>query len=155
MRIIPWSNLPQTSNNIIQKGAGRMGVNPGDRIFSLLSEPTPDAAGAQGVPGFSAQGTPRRSPQGKATLHEISRAMGLPGKPKGIDGAEVERYFHEGKVKEIADYCEGDVVNTYQVWLRYELFGGTLSQDAFEKSQWNLEDFMNVRGNTKKLPGIM
>jgi predicted PolB exonuclease-like 3'-5' exonuclease len=95
------------------------------------------------------------SPQGKATLHEISRAMGLPGKPKGIDGAEVERYFHEGKVKEIADYCEGDVVNTYQVWLRYELFRGTLSQDAFEKSQWNLEDFMNVRGNTKKLPGIM
>ena len=25
------------------------------------------------------------SPQGKATLHEISRVMGLPGKPKGID----------------------------------------------------------------------
>ena len=46
------------------------------------------------------------SPQGKATLHEISRIMGLPGKPKGIDGGEVERYFHEGKIKEIADYCE-------------------------------------------------
>jgi len=40
--------------------AGRMGANSGDRIFSLLSEPTPDAACAQGVPGFSAQGTPRR-----------------------------------------------------------------------------------------------
>src|SRR4029077_6879807 len=37
-----------------------MGANSGDRIFSLLSEPPPDAAGAQGVPGFSAQGTPRR-----------------------------------------------------------------------------------------------
>jgi predicted PolB exonuclease-like 3'-5' exonuclease len=31
--------------------------------------------------------------------------MGLPGKPKGFDGGEVERYFHEGKIKEIADYC--------------------------------------------------
>jgi hypothetical protein len=27
--------------------------------------------------------------------------MGLPGKPKGFDGGEVERYFHEGKIKEI------------------------------------------------------
>jgi predicted 3'-5' exonuclease similar to PolB exonuclease domain len=33
------------------------------------------------------------TPQGKATLHEISRVMGLPGKPKGFDGGEVERYF--------------------------------------------------------------
>ena len=81
------------------------------------------------------------SPQGKATLHEISRVMGLPGKPKGIDGGEVERYFHEGKIKEIADYCETDVVNTYRVWLRYELFRGTLSQNAFEASERNLGGF--------------
>jgi hypothetical protein len=38
------------------------------------------------------------SPQGKATLHEISRVIGLPGKPKGFDGGEVERYFREGHV---------------------------------------------------------
>ena len=44
--------------------------------------------------------------------------MSLPGKPKGIDGGEVERYFHEGNIKEIADYCETDIVNTYRVWLR-------------------------------------
>lgn len=87
------------------------------------------------------------SPQGKATLHEISRVMGLPGKPKGFDGGEVERYFHEGKIKEIADYCEGDVVNTYQVWLRYELFRGTLSRNAFEASQQNLADFMCALSN--------
>jgi 3'-5' exonuclease len=43
------------------------------------------------------------SPQGKATLHEISRIMGLPGKPKGFDGGEVERYFREGKIKEVVD----------------------------------------------------
>ena len=28
---------------------------------------------------------------------------------------EVERYFREGKIKEIAAYCETDVVGTYQV----------------------------------------
>jgi predicted PolB exonuclease-like 3'-5' exonuclease len=85
------------------------------------------------------------SPQGKATLHEISRVMGLSGKPKGFDGGEVERYFREGKIKEVADYCETDVVGTYQVWLRYELFRGTLSQDAFEASERNLTDFMKAR----------
>src|ERR1700741_164921 len=62
------------------------------------------------------------SSQGKATLHEISRVMGLPGKPKGFDGGEVELYFREGEIKYLADYCETDVVGTYQVWLRYELF---------------------------------
>jgi 3'-5' exonuclease len=74
------------------------------------------------------------SPQGKATLHEISRVMGLLGKPKGFDGGQVERYFREGKIKEIADYCEPGVVGTYQLWLRCELFRGTLSQTAFEIS---------------------
>jgi predicted PolB exonuclease-like 3'-5' exonuclease len=42
--------------------------------------------------------------------------MGLPGKPKGFDGGEVERRFNEGKIREIADYCQVDVINTYRVW---------------------------------------
>jgi 3'-5' exonuclease len=37
------------------------------------------------------------SPQGKATLHEISRVMGLPGKPKGFDGGEVEALLPRGQ----------------------------------------------------------
>jgi len=76
--------------------------------------------------------------------------MGLPGKPKGFDGGEVERYFRQGKIKEIAEYCETDVVGTYQVWLRYELFCGRLTQNAFEASQRNLADFMNARSNIKE-----
>src|SRR5271166_6900292 len=62
------------------------------------------------------------SAQGKASLDELSKMMGFPGKPDGIHGGEVHRYFREGRIKEIADYCETDIVNTYRVWLRYELF---------------------------------
>ena len=62
----------------------------------------------------------------------------------------MERYFREGKIKEIADYCETDVVGTYQVWLRYELFRGTLSQDAFEASKRNLIYFLGARQNIKR-----
>jgi predicted PolB exonuclease-like 3'-5' exonuclease len=89
--------------------------------------------------------------QGRATLREISRIMGLSGKPKGMDGGEVERYFHENRIKEIAEYCESDVINTYQVWLRYQLFRGTLSQSAFQASERNLIEFMESRAVPDKL----
>jgi hypothetical protein len=46
------------------------------------------------------------NPQAKATLHEICRVMGLPGKPDSIDGSEVHAYFRDGRIKEIAEYCE-------------------------------------------------
>jgi len=56
--------------------------------------------------------------QGKATLHELCCVMGLPGKTDGMSGAEVEQYFRDGRIREIAEYCESDVVNTYRLWLR-------------------------------------
>jgi predicted PolB exonuclease-like 3'-5' exonuclease len=63
--------------------------------------------------------------------------MGLLGKPSGIDGAEVERYFCDGHIREIADYCRSDVINTYRVWLRYALFRGNLTDAAFQGSERN------------------
>jgi predicted PolB exonuclease-like 3'-5' exonuclease len=85
------------------------------------------------------------TPGARATLNEISKIMGMPGKPDGIDGSEVARYFIEGKISEIADYCESDVVNTYRVWLRYELFSGNLDATEFDASEKNLTDFMKQR----------
>jgi len=75
--------------------------------------------------------------------------MGLPGKSEGIDGNEVERYFLECRIKEIADYCEADVVNTYRVWLRYELFRGRLSESEHQTSERNLAEFTATRVNVK------
>jgi Predicted 3'-5' exonuclease related to the exonuclease domain of PolB len=72
------------------------------------------------------------SSQGKATLHEICRVLGLPGKPDGVDGADVAQYHRDGRIQDIADYCESDVVNTYRVWLRYELFRGKLTEGEFQ-----------------------
>ena len=89
------------------------------------------------------------SSQAKATLHELCRVMGLPGKPNDISGGEVENYYRQGRIREIADYCESDVVNTYRVWLRYELFRGRLSDAAFRASETSLTEFISLRGNTK------
>jgi predicted PolB exonuclease-like 3'-5' exonuclease len=75
--------------------------------------------------------------------------MGLPGKPGAITGGQVEQYYRQGRIREIADYCETDVVNTYRAWLRYELFRGRLSADTFHASEMNLSEFIMARGNTK------
>ncbi len=90
------------------------------------------------------------SAQSKVTLDELSRIMGLPGKPDGLSGADVERYFREGRTQEIANYCETDVVNTYRIWLRYELFRGRLSDAEFEASERDLTEFINTRGTSKQ-----
>ena len=89
------------------------------------------------------------SSQAKATLHELCRVMGLPGKPNGISGSDVEKHFRDGRIREIAEYCESDVLNTYRVWLRYELFCGQLSHADFHASEANLVEFVRARGNTK------
>jgi 3'-5' exonuclease len=89
------------------------------------------------------------SSQGKATLHEICRVMGLPGKPHGIDGSEVAQYHRDGRIQDIADYCETDVVNTYRVWLRYELFRGKLTEAEFEASEASLSEYIKARSNSK------
>jgi 3'-5' exonuclease len=41
------------------------------------------------------------------------------------------------------------VLNTYRVWLRYELFRGGISYEGFRKSEDNLMQFITMRGNTK------
>jgi 3'-5' exonuclease len=85
----------------------------------------------------------------KASLHELCRVMGLPGKPADIRGEDVEKYYRAGRIREIADYCESDVVNTYQLWLRHELFRGNLTEAMFQASETNLAEFIKARGNTK------
>jgi predicted PolB exonuclease-like 3'-5' exonuclease len=67
----------------------------------------------------------------KATLHEICRSMGLPGKASGVEGSQVSSLYAEGRLADISSYCVEDVTNTYRLWLRYELFCGRLSEAQF------------------------
>ena len=73
--------------------------------------------------------------------------MGFPGKPQGMDGGEVEKYYRDGRIKEIAQYCESDVINTYRGWLRHELFRGKLTTQSYEASEANLQKFLEGRNN--------
>jgi Predicted 3'-5' exonuclease related to the exonuclease domain of PolB len=64
-----------------------------------------------------------------------------PGKPDGIDGSQVEAYFNASRVQRIADYCKSDVINTYRLWLRHELFRGRLDQNQFQASERDVQRF--------------
>jgi predicted PolB exonuclease-like 3'-5' exonuclease len=79
----------------------------------------------------------------KMKLHDLSRAFGFPGKPEGIDGSQVEQYVNDGRISEVAQYCETDVINTYRIWLLHELFRGALSLEQHEKSETCLDVYIS------------
>jgi predicted PolB exonuclease-like 3'-5' exonuclease len=64
--------------------------------------------------------------RGRVSLANIACLLGLPGK-LGMHGSEVWETFLQGGIKRIRDYCETDVLNTYLVYLRFELLRGRLS----------------------------
>jgi len=80
--------------------------------------------------------------QGRATapLDEIATLLGFPGK-MGMDGSKVWDSFQAGDVKGIRDYCETDVLNTYLVYLRFELIRGRLTQSEYRSE---LEDVSQI-----------
>jgi len=66
-----------------------------------------------------------------APLDEIASMLGLPGK-MGMSGAQVWDRLLEQDIAGIRDYCEIDVLNTYLVYLRFELMRGHLNSDRLE-----------------------
>jgi 3'-5' exonuclease len=78
-------------------------------------------------------------------LDDLCKMMGLPGKPHGIDGSKVWEAVQEGRIQDCADYGETDVVNTYRVWLRYELFRGSLTAEQLEASEADLAAYIRAR----------
>lgn len=68
-----------------------------------------------------------------APLGELAQLMGLPGK-QGLEGAGVWDAYQAGRLEAIRAYCEADVLNTYLVFLRFQLMRG-----AFDEAQYRSE----------------
>jgi predicted PolB exonuclease-like 3'-5' exonuclease len=64
-----------------------------------------------------------------AGLDEVASLLGFPGK-MGMSGAKVWDAYQAGEIKAIRDYCETDVLNTFLVYLRFELMRGSLDADG-------------------------
>jgi 3'-5' exonuclease len=84
-------------------------------------------------------------PGAKVKLDEVSKILGLTGKPEGVDGSRVEEMVLAGQIEKVARYCESDVLNTYRVWLVYELFRGSITAKEHEWSEAQVRDFVVSR----------
>ena len=71
-------------------------------------------------------------PRASAPLDEIAQLLGFPGKV-GMSGAKVWDKYQAGQIEAIRAYCETDVVNTYLVYLRFQLMRGILDEKRYEK----------------------
>lgn len=78
-----------------------------------------------------------------APLDDISRMLGFPGK-MGNSGANVWEQYSNGQIKEIRDYCETDVLNTYCVYLRFELIRGVINQEEYLHRIQQLQEYLKT-----------
>ncbi len=69
-------------------------------------------------------------PRASAPLDDLAKLAGFAGK-LGLDGSKVWDSFAAGRIAEIRNYCETDVVNTYLIYCRFQKMRGVLSAAAY------------------------
>lgn len=71
-------------------------------------------------------------PRAVAPLDQIATLLGFPGK-MGMSGAKVWDSYLAGDIAGIRNYCETDVLNTYLVYLRFEMMRGNLTPQGHQQ----------------------
>lgn len=66
-----------------------------------------------------------------ARLDDIAVMLGLPRK-MGLGGDKVWDFYQQGEIEQIRHYCESDVLNTYLIYLRFQLMRGALTPDQYK-----------------------
>lgn len=84
----------------------------------------------------------------RVKMNELCAILDLPGK-SGIDGSKVMDYYDAGKIEEIRNYCESDVVNTYLLYLQYQYFTGTLDLNSFLLAKEDLINYIKMHETEK------
>ncbi len=70
--------------------------------------------------------------RGRVGLDRMAQLLGLPGK-LGMSGEGVWDAHLEGRTEDIRNYCETDVINTYLIYLRFELMRGRLTPEEHDR----------------------
>jgi len=83
--------------------------------------------------------------QGRANapLDDMAQLCGFPGK-LGMDGSKVWDAYQQGEIEAIRNYCETDVVNTYLVYLRFQMMRGQLTKSAYDLEIGLVRDTLNA-----------
>jgi hypothetical protein len=70
--------------------------------------------------------------RGRVGLDRMSQLLGFPGK-LGMSGEGVWEAHLAGRSEDIRNYCETDVINTYLIYLRFELMRGRLTHEEHDR----------------------
>lgn len=84
-------------------------------------------------------------PRATAALDDIAHMLGLPGK-LGMHGSKVWDAYRAGRLTDIRAYCETDVINTYLIWLRFELLRGRLDEPGYREEAKRLREYLAQEG---------
>ncbi|MFC1659268.1 3'-5' exonuclease [Pseudomonadota bacterium] len=84
----------------------------------------------------------------RCKMNEVCSILGIPGK-FGVDGSKVTELYDTKKIKEIRDYCETDVINTYLLYLFYQMHTGAISQESFVNSAEQIANYLETEGKNK------
>jgi predicted PolB exonuclease-like 3'-5' exonuclease len=75
----------------------------------------------------------------RTSLQHMAQLLGFPGK-LGMSGAAVWDYHLQGRHAEIERYCETDALNTFLVYLRFELMRGNLDRSRYDQEMDRVRD---------------
>jgi len=66
------------------------------------------------------------------SLNNLSKMLGLPGKLE-TEGSDVMQLYYQGEMEKIKEYCEGDALNTFFIFLKYLLLKGELDLEKYKQ----------------------
>jgi hypothetical protein len=75
----------------------------------------------------------------------MAQLLGLPGK-LGMSGEGVWEAHLAGGTESIRNYCETDVINTYLIYLRFELMRGRLTHEEHDRECARVRDWLRAAG---------
>lgn len=88
-----------------------------------------------------------------ASLSDVSALLGVPCK-LGIEGPQVKGLVEAGRLAEVRDYCETDVLSTYLIFLRLALFRGEMSARGHANSTADLQAYLAKERSARPHLGV-
>lgn len=82
-----------------------------------------------------------------APLTEIAVMLGFPGK-MGMSGQDVWPAYLAGDLAQIRNYCETDVINTYLIYLQFEMMRGHLLPSDIAEKHAQLKEALRADNKT-------
>jgi predicted PolB exonuclease-like 3'-5' exonuclease len=81
----------------------------------------------------------------RVSLQAAAMLLGFPGK-LGMSGDKVWEAWLDGRIEQIRNYCETDVLNTFLIYLRFELMRGRLSREQYQSETALVRETLRAQG---------